>query len=75
MVDTSGDSPGFILLDVVATAGKTAVTDHIPIARNVNFQAVQTMPFGRYHLQFGQDSDAEVVLTSAKEMVIDQIQN
>ena len=64
-----------LLLDVVATAVKTAVTDYIPIARSVNFQAVQTMPFGKYHPQFGLDGDAKVVLTSAKEKAIDQIQN
>ncbi len=72
VVDTSGDSSGFILLDVIKTAVTTAMTDYIPIARRVNDTAVLTMPHGKYHPQSGKDGDAEVVLKASKEKALEQ---
>lgn len=65
-------SSGIILLDIIQTAVNTAVTDYIPIARQVNATAVATMPYGKYHPMAGQDGDMEVVLKSSREKALDQ---
>lgn len=65
-------SSGIILLDIIQTAVNTAVTDYIPIARQVNATAVATMPYGKYHPMVGQDGDMEVVLKSSREKALDQ---
>ena len=73
VVDTSqGQSSGLILLDIISTAVKTATTDYIPIARQVNATAVATMPYGKYHPMAGQDGDMEVVLKSSREKALEQ---
>jgi len=73
VVDTSqGQSSGFILLDIVSTAINTAMTDYIPIARQVNATAVATLPYGKYHPLVGQDGDMEVVLKSSREKALEQ---
>jgi hypothetical protein len=72
VIDTSGGSSGFILLDIVQTAINTAMTDYIPIARQVNSTAVATMPFGNYHPNVGLDAEEKVVLKSAREKAIGQ---
>jgi len=73
VVDTSqGQSSGLILLDIISTAIKTATTDYIPIARQVNATAVATMPYGKYHPMVGQDGDMEVVLKSSREKALEQ---
>jgi hypothetical protein len=71
VVDTGGGSSGFILLDIIQTAVNTALTDYIPIARQVNATAVVTMPYGKYHPQVGQDGDMEVVLKSSREKAVE----
>ena len=73
VVDTSqGQSSGLILLDIISTAITTAITDYIPIARQVNATAVATMPYGKYHPMVGQDGDMEVVLKSSREKALEQ---
>jgi len=72
VIDTSGGSSGFLLLDIVQTAINTALTDYIPIARQVNSTAVATMPHGKYHPQSGLDGNAKVVLKSAREKAVAQ---
>ncbi len=65
-VDTSGDSgnsgglAGLLVL-VASTAIKTAATDYVPQAKNVNIQALKSMPFGKYHRQYNQDQNSKVV--------------
>lgn len=54
-VDTSGDNQGGglagLLVQMAETAIKTASTDYVPIARDVNFQCLQAIPAGPYHPQ------------------------
>ena len=71
-VSTSPESSGFILLDIVQTAINTALTDYIPIARQVNAAAVVTIPYGKYHPQVGLDGDMEVVLKKSREKALEQ---
>jgi len=66
-LDTTGDSqntPGLagVLLQVVTTAVKTAVTDYVPVARQANQLTLISIPYGRYHPQHGQDGNAKIVI-------------
>jgi len=72
VVDTAGDSTGFILADIVKTAVATALTDYIPIARQVNAAAVSTLPYGNYHPLVGTDGEMKVVLKASKEKALNQ---
>jgi hypothetical protein len=51
-----------LILKIAETAVKTATTDYVPIARTVNYMVLQTMPFGKYHKQHGQDKELQVVM-------------
>lgn len=65
-VDTSGDSGGGggiagLIAKAITTAVKTAATDYVPVARKANFQALVSIPCGKYHAQHGKDGEAKVV--------------
>jgi hypothetical protein len=60
VINTSGNS-GNLLVDIISTALSTALTDYVPIARQVNFSVVKTLPVGRYHSRHGQDGNDKVV--------------
>lgn len=60
-VDTSGDASGGILGAIISTAILTAVQDYVPVARQVNYQALSAIPLGPYHEESGNDRDWEVV--------------
>jgi hypothetical protein len=71
-VDTSGGSGGSgglagLLVKVVATAIKTATTDYVPIAKQVNIITMSSMPFGKYHPNFDKDRDAQIILKKNTE--------
>ncbi len=70
VLNTSGQSSGFIIADLISTAINTAVADYIPLAHQVNGIAINTMPYGKYHPKTGQDGDVKVVLTAAKEEAV-----
>jgi len=66
-VDTTAEDrnvPGIagLILKLAETAAKTAFTDYVPIAKRVNVMVLQTMPFGKYHKQHGQDKELQVVM-------------
>lgn len=62
VMDTSGDSNGGGLLGaLIATAIKTSTQDYVPIARRVNYVALNTIPFGGYHNLHGKDSKLMIV--------------
>ena len=60
VINTSGNS-GNLLVDIISTAISTAITDYVPIARQVNFSVVNTLPVGKYHSRHGQDGNDKVV--------------
>ncbi|MFT6778548.1 MAG: hypothetical protein ACJAV1_002488 [Paraglaciecola sp.] len=60
VINTSGNS-GNLLADIISTAISTAITDYVPIARQVNFSVVNTLPVGKYHSRHGQDGNDKVV--------------
>ncbi len=47
-LDTSVDA-GNILINAIATAVNTAVTDYVPVAKKANIQALMAIPYGKYH--------------------------
>jgi hypothetical protein len=67
VVDTSGQSTGFILADILSTAITTATTDYVPIAKNVNSQAFIALPHGQYSKQHRIDGDQNVVYKILKD--------
>lgn len=73
VVDTAGQSSGFLLVDIIKTAVTTAMTDYLPIAYRVNAVAVTTMPFGVYHPEVGTDGDSGVIRKSVKEDAVNQL--
>jgi len=66
-IDTSGDSnSGGLLGALIATAINTAKQDYVPIARRVNFMALNNIPFGEYHKLYSKDSNMMVRLPAVK---------
>ncbi|MDT8384490.1 MAG: DUF799 family lipoprotein [Gammaproteobacteria bacterium] len=63
VMDTSGDSNngGGLLGALIATAIKTSTQDYVPIARNVNYIALNNIPYGGYHNLHGKDSKQMIV--------------
>lgn len=57
VVDTGGDSNnnGGLLGALIATAIKTSTQDYVPIAAQVNFMALNNIPYGDYHNLHGKD--------------------
>ncbi len=66
VVDLSGGDTGGGLAGLVAkaivTAINTAVADYVPYARIANYRALSSMPYGKYHDEFGKDRDQKVVV-------------
>jgi len=67
VVDTSGGSGGSgglagLIVNVVATAIKTATTDYVPVAKRANIITISSMPFGKYNPNFDKDRDAQIIL-------------
>jgi len=57
VIDTSGGNSqsGGLLEMFINAAITTAVQDYVPIARDVNSTALNTIPFGKYHKRHGKD--------------------
>ncbi|MDB0050894.1 DUF799 domain-containing protein [Pseudomonadales bacterium] len=70
-VDTSGGSAN-PLSRIISSAISTALTDYLPIARQVNALAALTLPYGSYHPKVGQDGDDKVVLEELKDEALIQ---
>jgi hypothetical protein len=69
VVNTSGDDGGAkglagLIVAIATTAIKTAITDYTPQARKANFQALNSIPFGKYHKKHNKDKNDKVVLES-----------
>jgi hypothetical protein len=59
---SSGGSAGWggLIAQIVSTAVKTATQDYVPVAREVNQKIFETIPFGKYHKDFGKDRAAKL---------------
>jgi len=56
-VDTNVNSTRSVLVNLALTALKTATTDYVPIAKRINFMAISTIPFGKYHPRHDKDQN------------------
>jgi len=68
-VDTTADNNNVggaagLLLQLAATAVKTATQDYIPLAKKVNQTVLRTIPFGFYHTLHDKDKDLQGVNTN-----------
>ena len=59
---SSGGGLGGLIAAVIITAIQTATTDYVPIAKQVNYRVLQTIPFGKYNPRCDQDRDDPVVI-------------
>tara|TARA_Y100001970_G_C14217497_1_gene850581 strand:+ start:1864 stop:2544 length:681 start_codon:yes stop_codon:yes gene_type:complete len=64
-IDTTGDNDiggtTGLLLALIETAVSTAVTDYVPIAKQVNIQVLNTIPYGKYHSGHNTDQTMGIV--------------
>jgi hypothetical protein len=68
VVDTSGDNNNSgggaagLLIALIGTAINTAAQDYVPIARRVNLIALNSIPYGKYHITHDKDQEQQVIL-------------
>lgn len=65
VVDLSGGNSGGglagLIVSAVVTAVNTAIADYVPYARQANYRALNSMPYGKYHPQYNKDQNVEFV--------------
>jgi hypothetical protein len=65
VVDLSGGNYGGgiggLIAKAVATAVTSAMADYVPYARQANYMAISSMPFGKYHPRYLQDKQQNIV--------------
>jgi len=71
VIDTSGGNQGGgiagLVVALIETAVKTATTDYVPVARQVNTVALGAFPAGKYHPSYGVDGEDRVLVPAPKE--------
>ncbi len=58
--DTGGGIAGLIAKAIV-TAVSSAVADYVPYARQANYRALASMPYGKYHAQHNKDQSVQFI--------------
>lgn len=65
VVDLSGggdnSSLAGLLVNAITTAVKTATADYVPYARQANYQALTTLPYGKYHSLYNTDQEFKFI--------------
>lgn len=65
VVDLSGGNSGGglagLIVKAVVCAINSAVADYVPYARQANYRALSTMPYGKYHAQHDKDQTVSFV--------------
>ena len=69
VLDTTAQSSGFIIADLISTAISTAVADYVPLAKQANYQAFVGLPHGKYSDRHSLDG-ADQILTDLKEAAL-----
>ena len=59
-VNTSPDTGGGLLANIIATAIATGMQDYVPVARNVNLMTLRSIPFGKYHNNHDKDQSQSI---------------
>jgi len=70
-INTTAESSGFIMLDILSTAITTATTDYVPIAKQVNYQAFTALPHGGYSDLHGLDQE-QSISTTMKDAALEE---
>ena len=65
VVDLSGGSAGGgvagLIASAVITAAQTAMADYVPYAKQANYRALTSLPFGKYHPQYLTDQSMQFI--------------
>ncbi|BBO79724.1 lipoprotein [Desulfosarcina ovata subsp. sediminis] len=71
VVDLSGGNTGGGLAGLIAkaivTAVSSAMADYVPYARQANYMALSSMPYGKYHPQHNQDQQTKFIDQTTEE--------
>ncbi len=57
----SGGGLGGLIAKAIITAVKTAMADYVPYARQANYRALASVPYGKYHAQHNKDQQAQFI--------------
>lgn len=64
VVDLSGGNSGGgvagLIAKVIIAAVNSAIVDYVPYARQANYMALHSIPYGKYHDQFNKDRDQKI---------------
>jgi len=75
VVDLSGGNAGGglagLIVKVVVAAVQSAVADYAPYARQANYRALSSMPYGKYHSEHNKDQQVQFVDQTPKEKKTD----
>ncbi|MFH1912581.1 MAG: GNA1162 family protein, partial [Pseudomonadota bacterium] len=65
VVDLSGGNTGGgivgLIVKVIVTAVSSAMADYVPHARQANYMALSTLPYGKYHSLHGKDREQQFI--------------
>lgn len=65
VVDLSGGNTGGgvagLIAKAIVTAMSTAMADYVPYARQANYRALASMPYGKYHAQHNKDQQVQFI--------------
>lgn len=65
VIDLSGGNAGGGLAGLIAsaviTAAQTAMADYVPYAKQANYRALTSLPFGKYHPQYLSDQSMQFI--------------
>jgi hypothetical protein len=71
VVDLSGGNSGGglvgLIVKAIVTAVNSAVADYVPYARQANYIALSSMPYGKYHAQHKKDQQVKFVDQTPEE--------
>lgn len=63
VIDLSGGNSGGgiagLIASAIVTAVNTAIADYVPYARQANYRALHSLPYGKYHPQCNKDQNIE----------------
>lgn len=59
--NNSGGGLAGLVLKAIITAVNTAMADYVPYARQANYRALASMPYGKYHAQHNKDQNVQFV--------------
>jgi len=50
-----------LIAKAIVTAMSTAMADYVPYARQANYRALESMPYGKYHTQHNKDQNVQFI--------------